>query len=142
MLQMNELEVTIWSLWLDEIHWEMGDLAVDTFVLVTAMQVKERLNDENVLKAHLSKVRDDFPNVDLIYGAWKKDEAHALKINLKEINRLYAKYRQVSWLCECSLRLLTWRREARTWTTISRWKNCSAPKPKTPFAEYPLRFIL
>lgn len=93
---MNELEVTVWSIWLDKLSWEMQNLSLDNFILVTAMQTKEHLNDENMIRIHLEKLKEEFPNIELIYNTWNKEEAHRLDTNLIDINNLYRKFRQVN----------------------------------------------
>ena len=90
---MNELEVTVWSMWLDKLSWETQDLSIDTFLLITAMQVKEHLN---FTKYNQAKIKEECPNIDLLYAKW--NETHNLDINLKEVNKLFRKFRQVNLL--------------------------------------------
>jgi hypothetical protein len=91
---MNELEVTVWSMWLNKLGWDMQDISLDNFLLITAIQVKEYLNDKP--KYNQNRIKEECPNIDLLYDKWKT--THNLDINLKEINKLYRKYRQVNLL--------------------------------------------
>ena len=60
---MNELEITIWSMWLDKLGWDMRELSLDNFLIVTAIQSKEYLNDYDEMKIYLKKVNEDYPGI-------------------------------------------------------------------------------
>jgi len=93
---MNELEITVWSLYLDKLEWEMGNLHLEVFLLLTAMQVKVRLNDELDVKIYFKEASTVYPGFESLYGEWIKKTKHSVKVELKKINGLYAKYRLVS----------------------------------------------
>lgn len=95
LMHLNELEITIWSLWLDQIAWDIKDLSVDTFLIITSMQVKEYVNEEGKAMIYMKKIREDYPKIDVIYDSWVKDKAHKLNLSIIEINKLYRKYSQV-----------------------------------------------
>lgn len=94
---MNEFEITVWSLYLDKLEWNMENLQLEIFLLVTSMQVKERLNDESEMGIYTKKVAEEFYGFKIVYDNWIRRINHSVNIELKEINKLYTIYRSVSF---------------------------------------------
>eukprot|EP00826_Nyctotherus_ovalis_P046874 TRINITY_DN5335_c0_g1_i3.p1 TRINITY_DN5335_c0_g1~~TRINITY_DN5335_c0_g1_i3.p1 ORF type:complete len:186 (-),score=38.12 TRINITY_DN5335_c0_g1_i3:573-1130(-) len=96
LLHMNELEITVWSLHLEEIHWAMCSLSLDFFLAITAMQAKDYLNDEAEVEMYVSRVNEEYAGFKEAYEKWVEKRENGVRLAIKEINRQYNKYRLVS----------------------------------------------
>lgn len=103
LLHMNELEITVWSLHLDELEWTTEGLAIEMFLVVTAMQAKDYLNDELEMQMYLKKVNEEYPEFNYAYEEWINKREHKVNLGIKEINKQYNKYRLVCFYINYSL---------------------------------------
>jgi hypothetical protein len=92
---MNELEITVWSLHLDELEWGMGNIQLEAFLLLTAIQAKERLNDEFDMKIYFKEASAAYPGFESLYEEWLRKTRCSVGVELKKINGLYTRYRLV-----------------------------------------------
>jgi len=95
LLHMNELEITVWSLYLEQLEWNTNGLPAETFLLIIAVQAKEFLNDELEMKMYLKKVNEEYPDFKDGYKEWVNKRENNIRLEVKDINRQYNKYRLV-----------------------------------------------
>ena len=90
-LQLNEFEITIWSLWLKQLEWNSDNLSLESFLFATGIQAKGYANSESELEEYLKRLEHDFPKVKKQYDSWVKVKKHLCDFSLREINREYRK---------------------------------------------------
>lgn len=95
LLHMNELEITVWSLYLEQLEWSIERLGVEMFLVVSAMQAKDYLNDGLELQMYLKKTNEEYPDFNYEYEEWINKREHRISFGIKEINKQYNKYRLV-----------------------------------------------
>jgi len=95
LFHLNELEIATWSLWLERLNWEVGNLPLEVFLFVTGAQVKAFLNPEIEMDVYFKKLGQDFPKVRKAYRVWTKKESNRLSLSAVDINRQYKKLKQV-----------------------------------------------
>ncbi len=93
---MNELEIAAWSLWVDELNWAGGDLSMDDFLFVTAIQSKSYMNPESEMSIYMKKIGTDYPPIKSMYESWQRNESRRVRLQIIDINKRYKKFRQVS----------------------------------------------
>lgn len=92
---MNELEVVVWSLWLDNLCWTMNSLSLDETLYVAAIQTKEYLNCGEVVKVYKDELAANQRHIMDAYESWTKDRKHDISVGVMEINQRYNDFRQV-----------------------------------------------
>jgi len=93
LFHLNELEISVWSLWLEKLNWQAGDLSVESFLLITSIQAKAFLNPEMEMEIYFKKLGHDFPKIMQSYKTWIK--THTLNLTHIAINNEYKKLKQV-----------------------------------------------
>jgi hypothetical protein len=93
---MNELEVVVWSLWLDNLYWTIDDSSLEATITIAAMQTKEYLNEEEVVKVYKDELNANYPEITKKYDIWTKDKEHEIDVEITDINRRFSEFRQVS----------------------------------------------
>jgi len=99
LFHMNELEVVVWSLWLDNLCWTMNNLSLDETLFIAAMQTKEYMNDKETMRIYMEELTLNYRTIMVAYESWVKDKRHEINVNIKDINKRYSEYRQVLLLC-------------------------------------------
>jgi len=97
LFHMNELEVVVWSLWLDTLYWTIDDSSLETTIIIAAMQTKEHLNEEEVIKIYKNELNSNYSDIMEKYEAWMKDKDHEINVGITDINRRYTEFRQVKF---------------------------------------------
>lgn len=103
LLHLNELEVVVWSLWLDALRWTMRDFSLEIVIFIAAMQTKEYLNDDETMKVYTDEFNDKYKNVMEAYGIWTDSVEHAMNIDITDINKRYSEFREVLLVLSSSL---------------------------------------
>lgn len=98
LFHLNELEISTWSLLLEQLNWQLGDLSLETFLFVTSAQAKAFLNPEIEMEVYFKKLGHDFPKVMKAYEAWTKMSTHKIDLNMMTINKEYKRLKQVIYL--------------------------------------------
>jgi hypothetical protein len=100
---MNELEITAWSLYLEQLEWNTNSLPAETFLLIIAMQAKDFLNDEPEMEIYLKKVNEEYTDFKDAYDEWVSKRENNISLEIKDINKQYNKYRLVRLIVYYSL---------------------------------------
>jgi hypothetical protein len=95
LFHMNELEVVVWSLWLDNLCWTMNNHFLDEILFISAIQTKEYMNDKEAMKLYMNELTLNHRNIVSAYENWVKDKRNEINVNMKDINKRYSEYRQV-----------------------------------------------
>lgn len=103
LLHMNELEITAWSLYLEQLEWNTNSLPAETFLLIIAMQAKDFLNDEPEMEIYLKKVNEEYTDFKDAYDEWVSKRENNISLEIKDINKQYNKYRLVRLIVYYSL---------------------------------------
>lgn len=91
---MNELEVASWSIWNDSNNWDLKNIELDIFLLISAYQVKGCINclkDDNI---YFHKILEEYPNFSNDFLQWQKLNDKKTQLNIAEINRVFKLFRQ------------------------------------------------
>jgi len=102
LFHLNELEIAVWSLWLERLNWKLDDLSLETFLFVTGAQAKAYLNLEIEMEVYFKKLGHDFPKVRKAYESWIKQESHKMNLSTVDINKEYKKFKQVLYKARIS----------------------------------------
>lgn len=94
MFHLNELEITVWSLWLEKLNWKLGDLSLETFLFVTGAQAKAYLSPEIEMEVYFKKLGNDFPKARVAYESWIKVGSHNIDLSIHAINKEYKRLKQ------------------------------------------------
>lgn len=95
LMHMDELEVAAWSLHTDKLKWEMEDLLLEDFLIVTAIQIKEYMNDTTEAQIYTNKVLKEHPNLSEVYFRWSREDRHKIRFDIMDISKRFRKFRQV-----------------------------------------------
>lgn len=95
LLHMNELEITIWSLWLEKLNWVTDGLTLSNFLFVTGAQAKAYTNPGTEMEIYMKKLAHDFPQIGRGYNSWISSKKHIMEFDLIVVNREYNKLKKV-----------------------------------------------
>lgn len=95
LFHLNELEIAVWSLWLEQINWKLDSLPLETFLFVTGAQAKAFLNPEIEMEVYFKKLGHDFPKVRKAYESWIRQKSHIMNLSIVDTNKEYKRLKQV-----------------------------------------------
>ena len=96
LLHINELEMAIWSLYLDKLGWKLEGISLEMYLILTGIQSKQYANSEAEVNIYINKLNDDYPHFKELYEDWIKDEDHKINFSVKDIGTKFNRYQQVN----------------------------------------------
>lgn len=126
LFHLNELEIAVWSLWLEKLNWELGELSLESFLFVTGAQAKAHLNPEIEMEIYFQKLGHDFPKVMQAYKSWISTPKHHVDLNSVDMNREYKRLKQVLYLAKHSFPRCTRCARTKESTTTRQWTTSSS----------------
>ena len=90
---MNEIEIIVWSIWLDELGWNVEKVSMECLMFITAVQAKEYVNDESEMGIYKKEMDANYKKMTMSYEEWKKD--HKVAISVIDINKRFRAFNPV-----------------------------------------------
>ena len=91
-LLLNELEVVVWAIYLENMHWGLQSETLEDFLLFSAMAVKKYMNhDTGPVQAHLETDRPGFLER---YEVWHGRHKDQLNVSPKLLNKRFKELNQ------------------------------------------------